>query len=216
MICILTTPTRAYEAYNHSNFIVIKEQLFSDKNQTSYLSLPENTSITENVFVAVDDVCAIAVAQAENEYQIKKDLLQTIASVESGRWSKLRDKRVAWPWTVQSNGSGHYYKTKEEAVQAVKDLQAKGITNIDVGCLQINLKYHGQAFSSVEDALDPEKNAVYGAKFLKNMYEKNGHNWQRTAMQYHSKNHHKGLIYKKRLEKHFAEYIKPNTPQTLF
>lgn len=163
-----------------------------------------------------DDVCSMAVDKAEKQYNIKPELLQTIASVESGRWDERYGRRIAWPWTIQVGGKGYYYKSKAEAVKAVKALYAEGITNIDVGCMQINMKYHRQAFKSVEDALDPEKNAAYSAKFLYDLYKRNGQNWQKTAMQYHSKNYSKGMIYKSRLEKHYAEHINPNTNQTLF
>jgi soluble lytic murein transglycosylase-like protein len=137
--------------------------------------------------------------------------------VESGRLDKKTGRKVAWPWTVHANGQGYYYNSKEEAVAKVYALQKQGINNIDVGCMQINLKYHGHAFNSVEDALDPEKNIAYSASFLRNLYARNGHDWQKTAMQYHSKNHQKGLTYKFRLEKQYAQYINAyDKTQTLF
>jgi len=208
---VLTTPTRAYEAYNISSLILYHQhQLLNVKPAEK-----EVTSVRAKSAVN-DDICSKAALEAEKEYQIKPELLQTIAMVESGRWDKKLNRRIAWPWTVQSNGQGHYYKTKAEAVAAVKTLQAKGIKNIDVGCMQINLKYHGQAFNSVEEALDPNKNAAYGARFLQKLYQKNGHNWQKTAMQYHSKNHTKGMSYKNRLERHYAAYVNSTAEQSLF
>ena len=209
---VLTTPTRAYEAYNISNLIILhQQQLLTVKPIKD-----EVASVHSKSALKTDDVCANAALRAENDYQIKPELLQTIAMVESGRWDKKLHRRVAWPWTIQSNGRGYYYQTKAEAVAAVKALQAKGIQNIDVGCMQINLKYHGKAFNSVEEALDPNKNVAYGARFLRKLYQSNGHNWQKTAMQYHSKNHTKGINYKNRLEKHYAAYINSTAQQSLF
>ena len=209
---VLTTPTRAYEANNISNLIIHHQnQLLNVTPVKTQVALVNKKSA-----VHADDICGQAALKAERDYQIKPELLQTIAMVESGRWNKKLHRRMAWPWTVQSNGHGQYYKTKEEAVAAVKALQAQGITNIDVGCMQINLKYHGQAFNSVEEALEPEKNVAYGARFLQKLYQKNGHNWQKTAMQYHSKNHTKGMNYKNRLERHYAAYINPAPQQSLF
>lgn len=215
-ICLITTPTRAYEAYNNSNLHVLQTKTIEQEQELKTLSVitrqPETIAKTNER----NDVCSLAVAQAEKQYNIKPELLQTIASVESGRWDERYGRRVAWPWTIQVGGKGYYYKSKAEAVNAVKELYAKGITNIDVGCMQINMKYHGKAFKSAEDALDPVKNAAYSAKFLYNLYQRNGHNWQKTAMQYHSKNYSKGMVYKSRLEKHYAEHINPNANQTLF
>jgi len=53
---------------------------------------------------------------------------------------------LAWPWTINAQGKGQFFKTKAEAVKAIKNLQAQGVKSIDVGCMQINLSYHGKAF----------------------------------------------------------------------
>ena len=151
-------------------------------------------------------VCSAAAQQAGTEYGVNFDLLQTIAVVESGKWDNLQNRFVAWPWTVNIKGKGHYFANREEAVQAVKDAQAKGITSIDVGCMQVNLKYHGKAFASVEDALDPVKNVRYGAKFLRTLYSASGRSWKNAAKRYHSRNAKEGEIYTKRLEHRFETY----------
>ena len=169
MIYFITTPTRAYEA--NANLIVqkqliIKEQefftnihlksapmsalerfktsrlvcAFNNQTQMTLPVLKRHRTVRDTESL---DVCAKATIQAEKTYQIKEGLLQTIASVESGRWDHKLNRRVSWPWAVQVNGKGHYYNSKAEAVAAVKALMAQGIDNIDVGCMQINLKYHG-------------------------------------------------------------------------
>ena len=194
LISFITTPTRAYEAYNFSTADLMKEQ---QELEAARKQQPQ-----------VFELCQIAVDKAEKNYQIKSNLLQTIASVESGRWNAQAGKRVAWPWTVHANGKGRYYKSKAEAIAAVKDMQQKGITNIDVGCMQINLKYHGEAFANLDEAFDPEKNVAYSAKFLRKLYKRNKQNWTKTAMHYHSRNLRRGTNYKNRLEKHYAQYVR--------
>ena len=194
LISFITTPTRAYEAYNFSTADLMKEQ---QELEAARKQQPQ-----------VFELCQIAVDKAEKNYQIKSNLLQTIASVESGRWNAQAGKRVAWPWTVHANGKGRYYKSKAEAIAAVKNLQQKGITNIDVGCMQINLKYHGKAFANLDEAFDPEKNVAYSAQFLRKLYKRNKQNWTKTAMHYHSRNLRKGTNYKNRLEKHYAQYVR--------
>ena len=199
LISFITTPTRAYEAYNFSTADLIKEQ--------------QELEVAKKRQPQVFELCQIAVDKAEKNYQIKSNLLQTIASVESGRWNAQAGRRVAWPWTVHANGKGKYYNSKEEAIAAVKNLQQKGITNIDVGCMQINLKYHGDAFANLEEAFDPEKNVAYSAKFLRQLYKRNKQNWTKTAMQYHSRNLRKGTNYKNRLEKHYAQFVREDGEQ---
>lgn len=193
LISFITTPTQAYEAYNSLNLDLRQEMEAAEAAKAE----PE-----------VYELCEIAADKAEADYQIKPNLLQTIASVESGRWNAEAGKRVAWPWTVHAKGKGRYYKTKAEAIAAVQDLQRRGITNIDVGCMQINLKYHGTAFKNLDEAFDPQKNANYSAQFLRNLYKRNKQNWTKTAMHYHSRNLRRGTNYKNRLEKHYAEYVR--------
>lgn len=203
-IFFLTTPTRAYEAYN-----------INALTHTGYKTenLIKNTT---KKAVSTNEMCSVAAQNAEKNYNIKENLLATIAMVESGKWDDKAGKRSAWPWTVHAEGKGYYFDSKEQAVAAVKAMQNNGITNIDVGCMQINLRYHGKAFKSLEDAFEPEKNVAYSAKFLKQLHKRNKEDWKKTAMHYHSKDWRKGINYKNRLEKHYAEYVRSDTTTTLF
>ena len=146
-----------------------------------------------------DLVCMVATQKFEKQYNIKQHLLTTISSVETGRWNEELQQNIAWPWTVNAQGKGMFFKTKAEAVREVKRLQRKGIKSIDVGCMQINLAYHPDAFDSVEDAFDPQKNVEYSAKFLSDLYKKRGNDWIKAAMAYHSSVPHKAQRYKKKL-----------------
>lgn len=100
----------------------------------------------------VDDayVCMQATAKIEQQYQIKKHLLTTISSVETGRYNEAKKQTLAWPWTINAQGKGRYFATKEEAVRAVKKLQAQGVKSIDVGCMQINLAYHAMPLTALK------------------------------------------------------------------
>lgn len=169
----------------------------------NHIKLPSN----EKKVVKADDnmLCFLAAAKVEEEFGIEKHLLSTIASVESGQWDHKREQFMAWPWTVNAQGKGYYLKTKEEAVAKVKELQAQGIESIDVGCMQINLKYHSDAFASLEDALDPQKNIEYGAKFLRKLYSSRGEDWNRAVMAYHSKDPVRGKKYKTKFNSRYEQ-----------
>lgn len=157
-----------------------------------------------SIKVETAEICSLSAARMEEKYGIKEHLLQTISSVETGRWDNNRHEFVSWPWTINANGKGYHFKTKEEAVAKVKQLQAKGIKSIDVGCMQISLKYHGKAFKSIEDAFDPDTNVEYSARFLTKLYNRRG-DWQKAAMDYHSKVPSRGLKYKKKLLSRFEQ-----------
>jgi hypothetical protein len=72
-----------------------------------------------------------------------------------------------------------------EAVAKVASLRQQGLQSIDVGCFQINLFYHPEAFASVEEAFDPRANAAYAARFLLSLYARVG-NWEEAVADYHS------------------------------
>ena len=61
-----------------------------------------------------------------------------------------------------------------EAVEAVKELQRRGTRNINVGCMQINILYHSDAFDSIESAFEPSINVAYGATILSALHNETG------------------------------------------
>ncbi len=57
--------------------------------------------------------------------------------------------------------------------------------SIDVGCMQISLTTHPDAFASMDQAFDPFLNADYGARFLLQLFQKTG-SWPKAVEFYHS------------------------------
>ncbi|MEG3619760.1 hypothetical protein V5T82_14940 [Magnetovibrio sp. PR-2] len=133
--------------------------------------------------------CSIVVQSQERKQDIPTGLLHAISLAESGRWMKNpttgQGENIAWPWTVTTGGKGYFLPNRLDAIAFVKSLQADGVENIDVGCMQINLKYHPKAFGSVEQAFDARKNAAYAAKFLSER-KALSHSWMQAAGDYHS------------------------------
>jgi hypothetical protein len=131
------------------------------------------------------ELCRAAILGAEREARIPPDLLGAIARVESARTDPASGAIVSWPWTVNAEGEGRFFASQSEAVAAVRDLMGRGIRVIDVGCLQVNLFYHADAFASIEEAFDPKANARYAARFLKRLQATSG-DWITAAGHYHS------------------------------
>ncbi|MBR1648178.1 MAG: lytic transglycosylase domain-containing protein [Alphaproteobacteria bacterium] len=145
-----------------------------------------------------DFACLDATVQAEEKYQIQKHLLTSISNVETGRWSERLQQITAWPWSVNVGGKGYFYSSKEEAIAAVKSWQQKGYKSIDVGCMQVNLHFHGKEFADLEDAFDPKKNVETAAKILTRRFQVRK-DWMQAATDYHSTLPHKARAYKKKL-----------------
>ena len=150
--------------------------------------------------LAQDSRCDAYTAQVEQRYGIPARLLDAISVVESGRWDTYRQASVAWPWTVSSGGDGKYFPSKAEAVAEIRRLKAAGVKNIDVGCMQVNLMYHPDAFANLDEALDPAANIAYAARFLKGLFEATNH-WLTAASYYHSQTPSLAAEYRLKLEK---------------
>ncbi|CAA7611328.1 transglycosylase SLT domain-containing protein [Magnetospirillum sp. UT-4] len=150
--------------------------------------------------VPPDSLCAAQTAENERNYGIPARLLDSISVVESGRYDRQRKETLAWPWTVTAQGEGKYFPSKHEAIAEVKRLRTKGVKNIDVGCMQVNLMYHPEAFASLDDAFDPATNVAYAARFLKGLFGATGH-WVTAASYYHSQTPSLASAYRDRLMK---------------
>ena len=140
--------------------------------------------------------CEEAARRASQETGVSLALLRAIMLAESGR--DTGQGRAAWPWTVQSQGQGHWLDTPEQALTLVQDLLDQGVTNIDVGCFQINIHWHSQAFPSLEAMLDPEANARYAAEYLRDLHAQTG-DWRSAAGAYHSRDATRAETYVQRL-----------------
>ncbi len=135
----------------------------------------------------ISKTCADPIARIERSERIPRQLLAAVALAESGRWDKDRRAIFAWPWTVTAGGKGRFFDTKAEAIAEVSRLRASGIRNIDVGCMQINLMYHPDAFDDLDQAFDPFENVAYAARFLKRLNEAR-RSWSMAVGLYHSSN----------------------------
>lgn len=129
--------------------------------------------------------CRAAVAAAERHSDIPPRLLAAISRVESGKPDPATGQVTPWPWSVNANGQTYVYATKAQAIAAVDTMQAHGIRSIDVGCGQINLMYHPNAFLNLALAFDPVANANYAARFLRQLFDRT-RDWKKAAAMYHS------------------------------
>ena len=129
-------------------------------------------------------LCRAAIAQAERAGGVPDRLMQSIGVIESGRRDET-GAMAAYPWTINAAGVGSYYASKAEAVAAVLAMRAQGIRSIDVGCMQVNLMHHADAFASLDEAFDPAANALYAARFLQKLLAQTG-SWPAATAGYHS------------------------------
>lgn len=129
-------------------------------------------------------ICEAAAVTASRESGVPVDVLRAISLTETGR--KGSDDFLPWPWTVNMEGAGKWFDDLHSAQAYVDRHFARGARSFDVGCFQINYRWHGDAFSSIEEMFEPIANARYAAKFLRELHDELG-DWSRAAGAYHSR-----------------------------
>jgi len=130
------------------------------------------------------DLCRTAIAMTERTTFVPDRLMQAIGVIESGRRNAAGVVQP-WPWTINVEGVGEVFDSKQAAIAAVQAHQARGARSIDVGCMQVNLLHHGNAFPSLDQAFDPAANSRYAARFLQQLLAQTG-SWPRAVAGYHS------------------------------
>jgi hypothetical protein len=136
--------------------------------------------------LAAEPSCDGLLGEAEHRLGVPSGLLQAVALTESGRIEAETGRAVSWPWTIASGNDFSYFAPdKASAIAMVERLLAEGRSNIDVGCMQVNLKYHSDAFADLEAAFDPTRNVEYGARFLVALRDETD-SWERAVERYHS------------------------------
>jgi hypothetical protein len=131
-------------------------------------------------------MCEAAIVGAESEAKLPTRILSAISLRESGRVDPETGRVRPWPWTINFQGIGHFFETKQAAIAAVQQIQAAGGLSVDVGCMQVNLMHHPDAFATLELAFDPRANAAYAARFVTDLFASLG-DWGTAIAAYHSR-----------------------------
>ncbi len=144
-------------------------------------------------------VCREQTTRIERLERLPRQILSAIALAEAGRWDARRGETIAWPWTVYAERQGRFLASKAAAVAEVRSLLARGVRNIDVGCMQINLRHHPHTFADLDEAFDPAANVAYAGRFIKRLH-RDARSWGRATALYHSRTRALGLPYRHKVQ----------------
>lgn len=150
-----------------------------------------------------ETACVDAALRAARDTGVPPDLLVAITLTET------RYQGTSWPWTINLEGEGFWYPTAEEAIARTGEILETGGTP-DVGCFQISTAWHPDAFASVKDMFDPDLNAAYAARLLRDLYDGTG-SWADAVGDYHSRDPDLGGAYMMRVGATLAELQASNT-----
>ncbi|WP_187432303.1 transglycosylase SLT domain-containing protein [Roseobacter fucihabitans] len=93
---------------------------------------------------------------------------------------------------------------RSDAEDLANQIIGTGKRNIDIGCFQLNYRWHGHAFSSVSEMFDPVSNARYAAEFLSRLFAEKG-DWTNAVGAFHSRTHEFSERYKKKYKAIYAD-----------
>ena len=160
------------------------DQFASSRNKHIQLLIAAACLVAAHVSAARAD-CATEAASAERAAGLPPGLLHAIGLRESGRRDPATGRVQPSPYAIDVDGAGYFPATREEAIATVADAQRRGARFIDVGCFQIDLRYHPMAFASLDEAFDPAANAAYAARYLASLHATYG-SWPQAVAAYHS------------------------------
>ena len=154
--------------------------------------------------------CEAAAIRVSRESGVPLDVLRAITLTETGRRSDQGFQ--PWPWTVNMEGVGKWFKSLEEARSYVDRHFDRGARSFDVGCFQINYRWHHEGFASIDQMFEPLANARYAAKFLTELYAEFG-SWSKAAGAYHSRTPKYARKYAARFDRIRARLPMASTPE---
>ncbi|MDO9526067.1 MAG: transglycosylase SLT domain-containing protein [Gemmobacter sp.] len=159
------------------------------------------------------DLCDAAALQASGEVSVPADVMRAIALSETGR---TRDGSVRpWAWALNEAGKGRWFDTRDAALTQLRAVLDTGARNVDVGCFQLNHRWHSEGFATLEQMIDPLANARYAARFLAKLHRETN-DWSLAAGAYHSRTPEHASRYRARFDTILAALPKaPRQPPNM-
>jgi hypothetical protein len=105
----------------------------------------------------------------------------------------VRHESLGRPNTLNVDGKAYYFSTPTEAARAIQAMAPTSF-EIDVGCSQITIRWHGKVFRDLGSILDPRANISYAAWHLASLKDRFG-SWQKATERYHSFQSERGRAY---------------------
>lgn len=124
-------------------------------------------------------LCESQIVAAAAKYGIPEGILYSVGLTETGRKGSLQ------PYAMNIDGKAVFASSAQEVLQRFEAARAEGAKLIDLGCMQINYRFHGENFSSPEAMLDPRSNVEYAARFLANLHARH-ETWTMAVARYHA------------------------------
>lgn len=147
-------------------------------------------------------LCREAALRAAERHDVPREMMLAITLTETRR--RKFGETGPWPWTLNIEGKGFWFERRDAALDKAREALAAGRRSMDLGCFQINYRWHGEHFASLDDMLEPRIGGDYAARLLRSLYDETG-DWMRAAGYYHSRTPKHATRYRKLIARAVSE-----------
>jgi len=128
---------------------------------------------------ADSNACEREMVSAAARHGVPLQVLYSVGLTESGVRGHLN------PFDIDVDGRPISANSLSDAISRVESEQAHGAKFIDVGCMQINVRFHGSHFASLAQMFDPARNVDYAAGYLRQLKDQVG-TWTLAVARYNA------------------------------
>ncbi len=129
-------------------------------------------------------LCRDAAIVAADRNGVPREVMLAITQVETR--TKRGGRSGPWPWTVNVAGKGAWFDSRAAALLHAQQALGSGEKSFDVGCFQLNYRWHGEHFPSIDAMFEPGPAGDYAARFLNELHAETG-DWMLASGKYHSR-----------------------------
>lgn len=129
-------------------------------------------------------------------------LLYAIAIQESGRFDPEAGRLKPWPWALNVEGQGYFYRNMTEVWDALASFIRENPRHIGIGLVQVTWPFNADILWDPYTALEPTSNLALGARILRDCYDRLGDWWQAVGC-YHSPTAEIAEAYRHRVYRHW-------------
>jgi soluble lytic murein transglycosylase-like protein len=128
---------------------------------------------------AFANACETEILRAADRYDIPAGILYAVGLTETGRKGSMQ------PYAMNIEGKAVFAASASDAVRRFTAAKQGGASLIDLGCMQINHRWHGEKFASIGQMLEPARNVDYAARFLVELKARHT-SWSMAVARYHA------------------------------
>ena len=123
--------------------------------------------------------CEREMTRAAALHGVPLNVLYSVGLTETGHRGELS------PYDMNVDGQAVRSASLAQAMARFAEAKARGAKFIDIGCMQINQRFHGPDFRSLSEMFDPARNVEYAANFLKALKAQEG-SWTLAVARYNA------------------------------